>query len=135
MNIIECYQLLNEYFNKKACFNVKKNRKEIFLVSDDENAENAALVCALKEMEKANVLRSCSLDGQEYWVLVKPLESFSQTLEISGLLAAGLSSIINERCQALGSESEKCDAMNITEKDLKNLLYIASKSSPESLKK
>jgi hypothetical protein len=135
MNIIECYQLLNEYFNKKACFNVKKNRKEIFLVSDDENAENAALVCALKEMEKANVLRSCSLDGQEYWVLVKPLESFSQTLEISGLLAAGISSIINEMCQALGSESEKCDAMNITEKDLKNLLYIASKSSPESLKK
>jgi hypothetical protein len=135
MNIIECYQLLNEYFNKKACFNVKKNRKEIFLVSDDENAENAALVCALKEMEKANVLRSCSLDGQEYWVLVKPLESFSQTLEISGLLAAGISSIINEMCQALGSESEKCDSMNITEKDLKNLLYIASKSSPESLKK
>ena len=135
MNIIECYQLLNEYFNKKACFNVKKNRKEIFLVSDDENAENAALVCALKEMEKANVLRSCSLDGQEYWVLVKPLESFSQTLEISGLLAAGISSIINEMCQALGSGSEKCDAMNITEKDLKNLLYIASKSSPESLKK
>ena len=135
MNIIECYQLLNEYFNKKACFNVKKNRKEIFLVSDDENAENAALVCALKEMEKANVLRSCCLDGQEYWVLVKSLESFSQTLEISGLLAAGISSIINEMCQALGSESEKCDAMNITEKDLKNLLYIASKSSPESLKK
>lgn len=135
MNIIECYQLLNEYFNKKACFNVKKNRKEIFLVSDDENAENAALVCALKEMEKANVLRSCSLDGQEYWVLVKPLESFSQTLEISGLLAAGISSIINEMCQALGSESEKCDSMNITEKDLKNLIYIASKVTPESLKK
>jgi len=135
MNIIECYQLLNEYFNKKACFNVNKNRKEIFLVSDDENAENAALVCALKEMEKANILRSCSLNGEDYWVLVKPLESFSQTLEISGLLAAGISSIINEMCEALGSESEKCDVMNITEKDLKNLIYIASKASPQSLKK
>ena len=73
MNIIECYQLLNEYFSKKPCFNVKKNRKEIFLVSDDENAENAALICSLKEMEKANVLRSCSLGGEDYWVLVKPL--------------------------------------------------------------
>jgi hypothetical protein len=135
MNIIECYQLLNEYFNKKPCFNVKKNRKEIFLVSDDENAENAALICSLKEMEKANVLRSCSLGGEDYWVLVKPLESFSQTLEISGLLAAGISSIINEMCQALGSESEKCDCMNITEKDLKNLIYIASKASVDSLKK
>jgi hypothetical protein len=86
-------------------------------------------------MEKANVLRSCSLGGEDYWVLVKPLESFSQTLEISGLLAAGISSIINEMCQALGSESEKCDCMNITEKDLKNLIYIASKASVDSLKK
>ena len=135
MNIIECYQLLNEYFNSKSCFNVKKNRKEIFLVSDDENSENAALICALKEMEKANVLRSCVLSGEEYWVLVKPLESFSQNVEVSGLVAAGIASVINNMCQELESESEKCDVLNITEKDLKNLIYIASKASPESLKK
>jgi hypothetical protein len=135
MNIIECYQLLNEYFNNKSCFNVKKNRKEIFLVSDDENSENAALICALREMEKANVLRSCVLNEEEYWVLVKPLESFSQNVEVSGLVAAGIASVINNMCQELESESEKCDVMNITEKDLKNLIYIASKASPESLKK
>jgi hypothetical protein len=135
MNIIECYQLLNEYFNNKSCFNVKKNRKEIFLVSDDENAENAALICALKEMEKANVLRSCVVNGEDYWVLVKPLESFSQNVEISGLVAAGMASVINNMCQALESESEKCDVLNITEKDLKNLIYIASRASADSLKK
>ena len=53
MTIIDTYELLNEYFNNHACFNIKKNRKEVLLVSDDENAENAALTCALKEMEKA----------------------------------------------------------------------------------
>jgi hypothetical protein len=135
MNIIECYQLLNEYFNNHTCFNVKKNRKEVILVSDDEDSENAALICALKEMEKANVLRSCSLNGEDYWVLVKPLESFSQTIEVSGLVAAGIASVINDMCQALGSDSEKCDVLNISEKDLKNLIYIASKASPDSLKK
>ena len=135
MNIIECYQLLNEYFNNRSCFNLKKNRKEVVLVSDDEPSENAALVCALREMEKANVLRSCVLDGEEYWVLVKSLESFSQNIEVSGLVAAGIASIINNMCQELNSESEKCDVLNITEKDLKNLIYIASKATPDSLKK
>lgn len=135
MNIIECYQLLNEYFNNHSCFNIKKNRKEVILVSDDENSENAALICALKEMEKTNILRSCVIDGEEYWVLVKPLDSFSQTVEISGLVAAGIASVINEMCEALKSDSEKCDVLNISEKDFKNLIYIASKASPESLKK
>jgi hypothetical protein len=135
MSIIECYQLLNEYFNNHTCFNIKKNRKEVILVSDDENAENAALTCALKEMEKANVLRSCVIEGQDYWVLVKPLESFSQNIEISGLVAAGIASVINDMCKELGSDSEKCDVLNVSEKDLKNLIYIASKANPESFKK
>ena len=105
------------------------------MVSDDENAENAALICALKEMEKANVLRSCSVEGEDYWVLIKPLESFSQNIEVSGLVAAGIASVINNMCQELESESEKCDVLNITEKDLKNLIYIASKATVDSLKK
>ena len=28
MNIIDSYQLLNEYFNNHTCFNLKKNRKD-----------------------------------------------------------------------------------------------------------
>jgi hypothetical protein len=51
------------------------------------------------------------------------------------LVAAGIASVINDMCQALGSDSEKCDVLNISEKDLKNLIYIASKASPDSLKK
>lgn len=135
MNIIECYQLLNEYFKNRSCFNIKKNRKEVLLVSDDEASENAALICALKEMEKANFLRSCSVDGEDYWVLVKPLETFSQTIEINGLVASAMASIINNICKELDSEADRCDPLSVQEKDIKNLIYIASKASPEDLKK
>lgn len=135
MNILDCFQLLNEYFNSHSSFNVKKNRKEIFLVSDDEKAENAALICALKEMEKADVLRSCSIEGEDYWVLIKPLQSVVQNLEINGLVASAIASVINNICKELESETDKCNPLNIEEKDLKNLIYIASKVSPDSLKK
>lgn len=58
MTIIDAYQLLNEYFNSNTVFTLKKNRKEVILLSDDEDAENAALFCALAEMEKGGILRS-----------------------------------------------------------------------------
>lgn len=134
MTIIESYQMLLEYFNSNTVFNLEKNRKEVILVSDDEASENASLVCALKEMEKAGIVKSCSINNQEYWVLFKSLESFSQTLEISGLVSAGIASVINDICDKLNRTSEKCDPANITEKDFKNLIYIASKVSVENLK-
>lgn len=135
MTIIDAYQLLNEYFNSNTVFNLKKNRKEVVVISDDEDGENAALFCALAEMEKGGILRSSEIGGEKYWVLYKSLESFSQTIEISAFVSAGIASVINSICDKLGTDSEKCDPKDVTEKDLKNLIYMASKVSAEDLKK
>jgi hypothetical protein len=135
MTIIDAYGLLNEYFNSNTSFNLIKNMRSVILVSEDEETSKAALLCALSEMEKAGILRSCEVEGQKYWILYRSLESFSQTIEISGLVAAGISSVINEMCSSLEAESEKCDPRNVTEKDLKNLIYMASKVSPDQMKK
>jgi len=114
---------------------LKKNKKEVIVISDDEDDENAALLCALVEMEKGGILRSSEIGGEKYWVLYKALESFSQTLQISAFVAAGISSVINNICDKLGTDSEKCDPSDVSEKDLKNLIYMASKVSAENLKK
>jgi hypothetical protein len=135
MTIIDAYGLLNEYFNSNTSFNLIKNMRSVILVSEDEETSKAALLCALSEMEKAGILRSCEVEGQKYWILYRSLESFPQTIEISGLVAAGISSVINDMCNSLEAESEKCDPRNVTEKDLKNLIYMASKVSPEQMKK
>jgi hypothetical protein len=134
VNVIESYQLLLEYFNTNTVFNIKKNRKEAILVSDNEAEENASLTCALKEMEKAGILRSCTIENEQYWVLFKSIESFNQTIELSGLVCAGIASVINDICDKLKRTSEKCDPSSISEKDLKNLIYLASKATVNSLK-
>jgi hypothetical protein len=134
VNVIESYQLLLEYFNTNTVFNIKKNRKEAILVSDNEAEENASLTCALKEMEKAGILRSCTIENEQYWVLFKSIESFNQTIELSGLVCAGIASVINDICDKLERPSEKCDPSSISEKDLKNLIYLASKATVNSLK-
>lgn len=135
MTIIDAYGLLNEYFNSNTSFNLNKNMRSVILVSEDEELSKAALLCALCEMEKAGILRSCEIGGEKYWVLYRSLEAFPQTIEINGLVAAGIASVINDMCSSLEAESEKCDPRNVTEKDLKNLIYMASKVSPEQMKK
>ena len=50
-------------------------------------------------------------------------------------MCAGIASVINDMCDKLEKPSEKCDPANIGEKDLKNLIYLASKVSIENLKK
>jgi len=135
MTILDAYQLINEFFNKKTILNIKKNFKEIILVTENEEEDEAALTCALKEMEKSGIVKNCQIGENNYWVLYKPLEAFSQDIELNYLLAAGISSVINNVCEALGNDAEKCDPKNITEKDIKNLIFIASKVSPKDLQK
>lgn len=134
MTILDSYGLLDEYFFTHTSFNLKKNRKEVILVSENEAAEDASLTCALKEMEISGFLRSCIIDGQMYWTLFKPLTTFSQALEINSVTAAGIASVINSACDVLSNEDDKCNSRSITEKDLKNLVFLASKVDPKSLK-
>ncbi len=134
MTILDSYELLDEYFFTHSCFNLKRNRKEILPVSQDEISEDASLICALREMEKAGFLRSCIIDSQEYWTLYKPLANFSQSVELSNVTAAGVASIINSACDILDNEQDKCNSRSLTEKDIKNLVYLASKIDPKTLK-
>jgi hypothetical protein len=135
MTIIEAYQQLLEFFNENDSFSIDENRKAIIPISVNQEKDDAVIICALKEMEKAGILRTTSVNNKDFWILFRSIESFPQTLEIGGLLCAGIASVINNACDVLENNSEKCDPKNITEKDLKNLIYLASKLSPEDLKK
>lgn len=135
MTILDAYQLINEFFNKKTVLNLKSHFKQIVMITENQEEDEAALRCALKDMEDSGLLRNCFVGGCDYWVLYKPLEAFSQQLELNYLVAAGISSVINNVCETLKNEAEKCDPKNISEKDIKNLIFIASKVSPKDLQK
>ena len=135
MNVIDAYQQLNEFFNENEVFTLSEDRKKVCPISVTEDKDDAAILAALKEMEKAGIIRRSEVNGKEYWVLFKSLASYSQSIETSALVCAGIASVINNLCDNLENESEKADPTNITEKDLKNLIYIASMVNPEALKK
>jgi hypothetical protein len=134
MTILDAYQNLNEFFNENQVLNLRRDFRKVVLVTDRENDDKASVLCALTEMEKSGIVKSTTIENEVYWVLFKPLEAFSQDVEVNYLLAAGIASVINKVCEALKNDSDKCDPKNITEKDLKNLIFIASKVSEENLK-
>jgi hypothetical protein len=135
MNVIEAYQNLSEFFNENQIFLLEEDRKKVCPITIDQNRDDASILAALREMEKAGLIRKSEAGGKEYWVLFKSLASYPQTIEISALVCAGIASVINQLCDSLENESEKTDPTNITEKDIKNLIYIASKTNPDALKK
>jgi len=134
MTILDAYQMLNEFFNSNHVLNLNRDFKKIISITETEQEDRAAILCALKEMESGNLIKSTIVNNVEYWVLFKPLESFSQPIELNYLLAAGIASVINRVCDVLENDSDRCNPKEITDKDLKNLIFIASKASVENLK-
>ncbi len=135
MNVIDAYQELSEFYNKNEVFSLEEDRKAVCPITIAQEKDDAAILAALKEMEKAGLIRHSVVGGKDYWVLFKSLDSYPQSIETNAMVCAGIASLINQICEKLDNESEKADPTNITEKDLKNLIYIASKVNPEVLKK
>lgn len=134
MTILEAYCKLAEFFSENSVFNLSQDFKKAVLITETENQDKAAILCALEEMEKGGMVRRAKVDGEDFFVLFKALDSFSQSLEVSGLVAHGIAGIVNSVSESVGNESLKCDPRSITEGDLKNLIFIASKVDPQKLK-
>lgn len=135
MNVIDAYEQLYEFFNENQVFYLDEDRKKVCPITIAQEKDDAAILAALREMEKAGLVRRSEVGGKEYWILFKSLSGYPQTIETSAIVCAGIASVINSLCDNLENESEKADPTNITEKDLKNLIYIASKVNHEALKK
>lgn len=134
MTVLESFEKLNDYFSSKTSFTFEDNFRDVIAISENDLLEKASLKCALEELEESKILKSTEVGSKKIWVLFKPLETYEQQIEINYLLAAGISSVINNVCDIVGNSSDKCDSKQITERDLQNLLVIASKASEESLK-
>jgi len=63
---------------------------------------------------------------KDFWVLTKPLTSFPQNIEIDGVLAAGIATVLNKAASLVAEESiELCNALAITSQDIETLMLIA----------
>lgn len=132
MTIFNITVKLSEYFAKKDSFFLhqtaqkakKDNFKDIFLVTDDEEKDRAALRLALEELEKSGFISSIKEQDKIWWILRRNLDSYSQTIQISPETASIISKIINEFSEKTENQSISCNPLNLQDRDIQCLASI-----------
>ena len=82
MTVCEATEELLKYYKENDVFVLGRDLSTVLLISEDENAELAAVQAALKDLEDHKVISSQKVGGTEYFVLNKSLQSMSQDLEL-----------------------------------------------------
>jgi hypothetical protein len=134
MTVLEATENLFEWYKSNDSFEEKEVSK-IILVSDTPDRDRAAFLCALEDMEKAELIRKSTIDNNRtIWTLRRKLESFDQNVEIPKTLALEIATVLNACCETLGDYHDQCDPANISIKDLFNLTFISKTAMNSSQK-
>ena len=62
--------------------------------------------------------------NQKMWILQRDLQQCDQELKINYLTAMQMAHVINSFCDVMKNEQNKCNPAQITEEDLRSLVFI-----------
>ena len=131
MNVSKASELLFNWFNNRESFCISD---DFHLLVDDSSSNElvfkkesaAAVVCALEDFEKLEIVKSTEVSGEKIWVLKKNFDSYTQTIELQPATCCAMASIINTFNTATDSDSQECDPKNISNTDVETLIVIMS---------
>ena len=135
MTVSEACSKLFSWFAENERFDLIKDYKSLLIVSDDEEVEKEIVKIALAKMEEIKVLVKINVVRRDVWVLDKPLNSFEQSVSISGGMAAQISEVINRTCHAIDNYDDVCNPLDVNEKDINNLIFICQKIYEHDIEK
>lgn len=122
MNVLEASNKLFEWFSENDSVNIERDFSKI-LPEEEKNKENiACLTIALEDFEGGELIKQ----SNDYWILRKPFSSFEQSVKVSPALSLSVAHLVNGFCEVAGSNSDYCDASDINEKDLNNVVLICT---------
>jgi hypothetical protein len=131
MTILEASAKLYQWFSKNDCVRFSHssppkpdNFKEIVVLTDDEQADRAALLLALQGFERGEVVKSHTVGQNTFWVLIKPFAAYDQTINIDPNLAVEISKVINEFCDRIKDKTDYCDPSRVMSADIRSLVLI-----------
>lgn len=124
MNGLESSNLLFEWFSSNDTFLLERDFKSLVPISINEDEDRSVIIFGLNDLQEKNLVSKVSYNDKEYWVLIKPFQAYPQDVSITAPTALGLQAVINSFCDVLENQEDKCNASDITEKDLQNIIFI-----------
>ena len=126
MTVCEATEELLKYYKENDVFVLGKDLSTVLLISEDENAELAAIQAALKDLEEHKVISSQEVGETKYFVLNKSLQTMSQDLELDLDTANLIAGSINQSCTKTETFDNEADPLNLTVKDLRTLAFMSN---------
>ena len=130
MTVFDASIKLYSWFNEHDSFCLDTDESK--LMADvkrkkyQKEEEVAAISCALEELKKLGVIESSETNGKKIWVLKKGFETMSQTVELTPETCLSISTLVNGFCEIIDNHADRVDPKEVSEKDIKNLLFVAA---------
>jgi hypothetical protein len=131
VTITEASNKLLEYFSKNTFFSFEENYQDLIILSENPESTKIAFILALDDLEKSELLKSHQIGKRKVYILKKPLNSYDQNVTISGFTSSLIAKVINDFCDQIKDQKDYCDAKFISEKDIRNLVFLASLKTPK----
>lgn len=124
MTIFDASTKLFGWYKEHDSFILSEDFSALVLISEEEERDSAAVLAALKQLEKIELIKKENYHDKEVWLLNKPFSQFEQSVEISPVLASAIAETINDFCDMIEDDTDRCDCTDITDRDIRNLILM-----------
>lgn len=131
MTIVEAANKLIDFFSKSDSFCIEDNYNDLINISNTPDEDKIAILLALEDLEKNDLIKGHLTGKKKVFILKKPFESFDQNITINGFTCGMIGKIINDFCDKIKDKRDYCDVKNINEKDIRNLIFLASMNTTD----
>lgn len=133
MTVLDASNSLVEWFLKNDSFCIEEDFNKVVLISENRERETAAIRAGLDKLIQLKLITRYEIHEKEYWVLSKPIEQYEQEVEINAALAKDIADVINEFCDEIEDQLDRCDSTDLSPKDIKNILLLCRHYKVQSL--
>jgi hypothetical protein len=121
MTVLDASNKLFDWFGDNDSFCLKEDFQKLILISEHKERDVSAVKLALDQLQDASLIKR----DKDYWVLARPFQQWEQTPTVNAPVASLIANTINEFCDAIEDQTDRCDASGIAEKDIRNIIIIA----------
>jgi len=122
MTVLEITGKLFTFFSENDYFEMEEHFQDVILISENKELEEAVLEAGLESLIEMEVICKKESKNKDYWILKKPLSYYEQKVEVAPTTALHIATVLNEICGRVGNVDELCDPLNISDRDLGNLV-------------
>tara|TARA_Y100000310_G_C20225070_1_gene597534 strand:- start:149 stop:556 length:408 start_codon:yes stop_codon:yes gene_type:complete len=125
MTLSDAREALFQWFEQSGSFSLERDASKLLLITDGGDEEKKACILAtLQDFIDAGMIKRGVYEDIEYYFLIRPFEAMEQQIQLNAQTARTVSKCINNFCDILQDQRDRCDPTNVTERDVFNLTNI-----------